>query len=228
MKGDGPLADAGLPLLAVLDTSQVRTPLPGAARRFAQLLVFASAGSELWQRIRPIQGEDPIDQYSIGAVEDYLRSEACSDYEVIYPSASHQVDLRALGSEIGWHQESRLGIGIDPQFGTWFAYRVVVAADTALPLTRRRVTENACDNCAAKPCIAACPAGAISASRSFDLEACARERLRDGSGCALRCIARSACPVGSAYQYQEDQLNYHYRRSLAALRRYHGQSGTLP
>ena len=41
--------------------------------------------------------------------------------------------LQQLGALVGWHQASRLMIGIDPEWGTWFAYRALVVAAEHVP-----------------------------------------------------------------------------------------------
>ncbi len=62
-----------------------------------------------------------------------------------------------------------------------------------------------------KPCISACPAGALERLQ-FDVGRC-RSYLRTeaGRGGCLEhgCLARDACPVGQDYRYPPEQLRFH-------------------
>ena len=55
---------------------------------------------------------------SINMVEDFLQWVSCEDYLVLYLSNGVQIDLRALGKQLGWHTDSPLGIGINGIHGT--------------------------------------------------------------------------------------------------------------
>ena len=69
-----------------------------------------------------------------------------------------------------------------------------------------------------RPCISACPAGAVSIE-AFALDKCIAYRQQDGSACQFTCLARSACPVGSGHRYSEAQLRHTYGISLRMIRR---------
>jgi hypothetical protein len=211
---------AGFPLQAVLRVEPVKAHLPEFAGNYRQLLIFASAGRSLWPQVDKHSRPDPIDHYAETLLQEFLLANNCTRFEILYPSGDDVIDLRALGRIVGWHADSCLGIGIHREYGTWFAYRAVVVADTDLPLTESATARMMCESCTAKPCINACPAGAVSADAPFDLDACGNERLREESPCATKCQARLACPVGQAHQYSEEQITYHYERSLESLRRY--------
>jgi hypothetical protein len=67
-----------------------------------------------------------------------------------------------------------------------------------------------CDGCTDKPCLAACPAGALTA-RGYDVAAC--HMLLDtpeGQDCiSCGCLVRRACPVSQAYGRLPEQSAYH-------------------
>ena len=110
---------------------------------------------------------------------------------------------------------SPLGILIHPQYGLWHGYRVAFAFKEVIDVPAPIQLAHACDSCADKPCISACPPSAIRENR-FDVPRC-RQHLADAvgqAGCmASGCLARNACPVGRAYRYHEAQLRFH----MAAL-----------
>jgi hypothetical protein len=79
-------------------------------------------------------------------------------------------------------------------------------------------TSDPCGSCA-RPCVEACPAGAVAAT-GFDFVPCSARRLAEGSPCARTCVARLACPVGTAERYGVAQLAFHMDASLVSLRRH--------
>ena len=220
MSIDPLLLQQGFTLQAALEVSTVEIGLPEVAGDYNQLLVFGHAGSGFWKSLdEPLTGSDPLDRMSIKMVEDFLQRIGCAHYLVLYPSADLQIDLRGLGKQLGWHADSALGIGINAIHGTWFAYRVVVLANTSYETHDKawtnRLEEGPCSKCVNRPCVDACPVGAPGVT--FDFQACMVERVREGSACTDQCLARNACPVGTEYQYDEDQMRYHYQKSLQLI-----------
>lgn len=209
----GPLNDAELAALGF--NLQGVVPAAGlTGTDYSQLLVFAHGGSTLWRHVA-IEGDDPIDRFSIEQLSNFMARIGVSDYEFLYPGAD--IDLLAVGERLGWYHISPLGIGINPVYGTWFAFRGVIAASTRFAESERVETESPCISCDEKPCVSACPVGAVQRDGAFLLDRCIEERSRRDSDCAYQCLARLACPVGSEHRYSSEQVNYHYRRSLASI-----------
>jgi len=183
----------------------------------AQLILIGHAGRRLWECLGEsgTPGQDPIDDYTVSTVRQWF-AEHLPDhrYRIVYPGSGH-IGLQQLGTLAGWHHPSPFMVGIDHHWGSWFAYRCAVLTDTCFPPTIPAERNSPCINCAGQPCIAACPAGAT--GDSFDLIACADERLRPASACALGCLARQACPVGTQHRYDEAQIRHSYSRSLTML-----------
>ncbi len=206
-----------------LDTlpAEILAPLNRQAGE-QQLILLGHAGRLLWQHIQAIaqDSDDPIDDYTHAAV-DRCFSEFLPEnrYRIIYPGPT-LVGLQTLGQLAGWHHPSPFMIGVDRQWGSWFAYRAVVLADTTftptLPVDRNKAENTSpCLDCTTQPCVSACPAGAT--GEQFLLDACVSERLRTSSACALNCLARQACPAGNAHRYSEEQMHHSYARSLKML-----------
>lgn len=218
------LADAGLNrqhvfALAALP-AEVRAPL-GETAGFTQLILLGHGGRRLWERVQAagLDSEHPIDEYTIATVDrcfaDYLPGR---HYRIVYPGDA-PLGLQSLGRLAGWHHASPFMVGIDGQFGSWSAYRAVVLADSDFcpsPVVDRG---HPCASCANRPCIAACPAGALADDR-FALDKCSRFRLLPDSPCAHGCLARLACPIGAEHRYDTAQIRHSYSRSLAMLRQY--------
>ena len=81
----------------------------------------------------------------------------------------------------------------------------------SFPLPTEAVLAASCPGCP-RPCVAACPAGAVSPSGFFQEPCSARRRL--GPPCDESCDARVSCPVGPAAAYSDRQLAFHMRASL--------------
>lgn len=222
------LDGAGLNLQAVFDLDTLPAELGEELRRrfgtaYRQLILVGHGGKALWEAVRAagMDGEHPIDDFSLAAVAAWLAEQApgCR-HAVLYPGGQSP-DLLALGRLAGWHHPSPLGIGINEHWGTWFAYRVALLADSDLEPTPRLAGQAPCMACRGQPCITACPAGAL-AGGALELEKCAAWRLRPDSPCRDRCLARAACPVGAGHRYGDAQAAHTYLRSLEAIAAWYG------
>ena len=162
-----------------------------AARNYSQLLLIGNGGRAMWQAILREGGRsaDPIDDFSVRAVRRWLAAQASGrSYEIVYPG-ERLVGLQSLGECAGWHFASPFMVGINERWGTWFAYRVAVLADTDFEPTRPVPGESPCTACRPRPCVSACPGKAIE-SDEFNLANCVRYRLRADSACQTTCMAR--------------------------------------
>lgn len=223
------LNDAGLNLQAVFNLDELPADIAAQlrcrfdpARRYRQLILIGHAGRTLWASVKAsgIVSENPIDDFSIKTVEHWFAEQfAGKCREIIYPGST-AVGLQTLGKLAGWHHASPLKIGIDEKWGTWYAYRVVVLADTDLAPSRPMESTSPCDRCQDKTCIASCPAGAL-AGGGFALEKCVGYRRQPSSGCKANCLARVSCPVGVEHRYCDEQIRHTYSISMKAIERYY-------
>ncbi|MCB1874263.1 MAG: hypothetical protein KDI49_20045 [Gammaproteobacteria bacterium] len=220
----------GLNLIAVIDCEELpeRTSKFMAASGipvsdYRRLVLIGHGGRQMWRslKVSGMTTADPIDHYSVSLtqrfIKDYLDA---SPLLWLYPNTHLVTPLQQLGEAAGWSHPSPLGSGISPEYGVWFAYRAAFLIDADLPLQNGANAVSPCDNCIDKPCIGACPAAAVRAEQ-FGLEACAHHRLKSLSSCTDRCLARLACPIHPEHRYTLDQVQYHYRNSLATLREWY-------
>lgn len=192
-----------------------------AARNYSQLLLIGNGGRAMWQAILREGGRsaDPIDDFSVRAVRRWLAAQASGrSYEIVYPG-ERLVGLQSLGECAGWHFASPFMVGINERWGTWFAYRVAVLADTDFEPTRPVPGESPCTACRPRPCVSACPGKAIE-SDEFNLANCVRYRLRADSACQTTCMARLACPVRAEHRYDDEQIRHAYAISLRFIEQY--------
>lgn len=193
----------------------------GETAPYRQLILIGHGGKTLWECVKAarIAGANPIDDYSVQALEQcFAKHLPANRYRIIFPG-NHPVGLQQLGKLAGWHQPSPFMVGIDTEWGSWFAYRAALLTDTDfspfLPVDR----SSPCTTCQEKPCIGACPANALDGG-DFSLQKCIAYRRRAGSKCQFTCLARVDCPVGAEHRYDDEQLRHSYGRSLEDLKKY--------
>ena len=214
----------GLNLRAVFALDQLPDALRNEcdpARNYSQLILIGNGGRAMWQAILREGGRsaDPIDDFSVREVRRWLAAQASGrSYEIVYPG-ERLVGLQSLGECAGWHFASPFMVGINERWGTWFAYRVAVLANTDFEPTRPVPGESPCTACRPRPCVSACPGKAIEDS-GFNLADCVRYRLRPDSACQTTCMARLACPVRAEHRYDDEQIRHAYTISLRFIEQY--------
>jgi len=222
------LETAGLNLCTAFSAEYLADSMPELAllSETQHLLLIGNYGNVLWQ-VMPkeyLTQEHPVDGYTADCITRLLQDRlSAGSWSLLFPQNPSvvSVSLQALGRLAGWHYPSPLGIGINQNTGLWFAYRAVVALNVALEdvlMQRMPDAESPCISCEYRPCLTACPAGALEVGKPPDLSACVSHRVTAESSCASTCVARVACPVATQWQYKSDQLAYYYERSLPSLK----------
>lgn len=216
--------------LADLPTAVVQAVTHGEAG-WRYVVLLGNGGRRFWEVVQEQWPDtaDPLDDFSTAVAQTFSERflPPCA-IKWLYPTpldttadtAAPPVPLQQLGEAAGWAHPSPLGLGISPEFGLWFAYRAAfllgeVSVDLPTVRTAKRVSP--CETCVTRPCVSACPAGAVRSRGTFDVGACSQERLRTGSGCATQCLARLACPIAPQHRYNWAQIAYHYGLSLKFL-----------
>ena len=221
------LLTQGLNLQAVLDiaalpedVSEKVAEVCGDGEGYRQLVLIGHGGRGFWKAVESSlvdgQASDPMDAFSVKAVEAFLAERAPGlRYRVLYPGSS-LLPLQRLGELVGWHHESPFKLGVNSVWGSWFAYRVVLLTDADWTPSQPLAADSPCLSCEQKPCVSACPAEAMS-GEDFNLAHCINFRQSSASPCQQRCLARLSCPVGAEHRYEDDQLRYHYLHSLSVI-----------
>ncbi|MCW8878173.1 MAG: hypothetical protein OQJ89_13845 [Kangiellaceae bacterium] len=223
------LSIKGLNLQAVFQISDLPEDILNALREitslenYRQLILLGHGGKELWNQVKETVEDvnEPIDEFSKQVVKELFQKQSSNNnYEIIYPSEnSRAIGLQTLGGLAGWHFTSPFRVGINDQWGSWFAYRAVVLANSNFEPTEIENWVSPCIECETQECIEVCPADAIS-FEDILLNQCLDYRMEEKSSCSDRCLARIACPIAKEHQYTLEQIQYHYGRSFKTLLRF--------
>lgn len=227
-----PLSAHGMPLHAVFDLDGLphdvleRLALTEEEReRYRQLILIGNLGGGFWQALqrRGMHGSAPVDTFVGECVRAWMEGPLAGHAWLQLFPGTRPIGLQRLGELAGWHHPSPFWVGVDAEWGSWFAYRAAVLADTSLPVTPRRETTSPCLSCSGQPCVSACPAGALASDQTgaWRLQVCLDYRKQPGSACVDRCLARNACPVGEPHRYSDEQIAYHYLHSMRAIREWY-------
>lgn len=111
---------------------------------------------------------------------------------------------------------SPTGLLVHPTAGLFLSFRGAVllpsdmTADTASP-----PATNPCITCAERPCVTACPVGALREGADYDVPRCqAHMRSAEGAACRMGCLVRRACPVSQTLNRPDAQSAFHMRAFL--------------
>ena len=223
------LEKQGFNLRAVLDVRAFPPELASAwgnakvnVAPLEKLVLLGMGGPGLWERVR--QETCPETEIFDSASEKAVL-EVCRRFwggakpRLLYPGAA-LIPLQKLGRWAGWANPSPLGMDISPCYGPWFAYRAAFLVKAPLEYTEAFTANSPCDDCESKPCIQACPVGAVTHDQSIAMDLCLPQRLADPQGCGVSCGSRLACPVGEKWRYSKEQIRYHGSRSLVGLQQW--------
>ncbi|KAA1178817.1 4Fe-4S dicluster domain-containing protein [Rhizobium tropici] len=199
-EGEGPLLTDGTPARGVV--------------------LLGNIGGSIWPafsawRDMPDNGisMNPLDDWSKAIIRPVA---AMLEATVYFPSDPPWQPFQRWAMQAERLQASPLGILIHPEYGLWHGYRGALGfAEDLREAQTIASSPHPCASCVEKPCLAACPVGAVTTA-GFDVQGC-RSHLRTQkgqAGCMTGgCLSRNACPVGAGYRYPSEQLAFH----MAAL-----------
>jgi hypothetical protein len=219
------LAHIGLDLVGVASVSAYDATVPerhrlaSIAPEMRSAIVIGNGGRAFWdafQRARRRWSPNPLDAFTRAAVTaalDPLPAGARLVFPFDYPGTP--VSFVHLAECAGLGRRSLLGVLVHPEYGPWMALRAAVLLPDALAPTATPGFDP-CPTCIERPCITACPAGAVSAA-GWDVPGCMAYRLRPVDDCAGGCHARIDCVLGREHRYPPEALAFHQRAARATM-----------
>lgn len=159
-----------------------------------------------WARFQQGEGGDPVDRWSrrvIGTIACDLAAKA------LFPFGGppwHPFYQWALRSGRCWDSPVRLLV--HDVAGLMVSFRGALALKDTVTLPP--APQKPCDTCTEKPCLTACPVGALT-SAGYDVPKChAYLDTAPGQDCMTKgCAVRRACPLSLGYARMPEQSAYH-------------------
>ncbi len=191
------------------------------------LILVGNAGGAMWAAFRASPeardgNPDPLDRYTrrcITAVAEPFGLAAVFPFERPF-RPFQQWAMRA-----GGFSPSPLGVLVHRRFGPWAGFRAALVGEKPLEAYAPGVSfgsedddaawedEKAgpCPACVEKPCMAACPAKALT-PQGYDVPRCLSYlEANPDTSCLSGCLARVACPHGAAWRQGAEQARFHMR-----------------
>jgi len=154
---------------------------------------------------------DPLDRWSkriIGACAD-----RCGATETEFPSDGPPYPpfiQWALDSRRFW--QSPVGMLVHDTFGLMISLRGALRLNGDWSDSAPQA-ERPCNTCDTRPCLSACPVGALSDVAPYDVTGC-KSHLNSAQGAPCvtgGCLARLACPVSQVHPRPAGQSAFHMR-----------------
>ncbi|WP_425417780.1 hypothetical protein [Oricola indica] len=165
------------------------------------VILVGHGGGSIWPHFRAwlaaldVPPDDPLDTWSRAVIEPVA---ARFGARAVFPFEKPWLPFQQWAIRAEGLKPSPLGILMHPEFGLWHAYRGALLFDVDIPAHPPVNPIHVCALCDGKPCMNACPAGAVTEA-AFDVAACGGY-LSSGGACRdAGCLARAACPVGRPY-----------------------------
>jgi hypothetical protein len=191
------------------------------------VVVVGNGGAAFWHAFRAAvpapaaDDRDPLDRFTRTVVDDATRDLAGARRHFPFDPRPAALDFQTLGELAGLGRPSLVGVLVHPEFGPWIALRAAVVVPDDVVAPRPADGFDPCPTCVERPCIAACPAGAVGPD-GWDVPRCVAHRLAAEANCATGCSARLECVYGRAHRPPADALAFHQaaaRRTMAAYAR---------
>ncbi|WP_156884509.1 hypothetical protein [Stappia stellulata] len=184
----------------------------------AGLMLVGSLSSELFSLFDKSPeardgAPDPLDRYTRRVLTPIAGAAGLAPVFVFDGPPYHPFQRWAL--RVGGFSSSPMGLLAHETFGPWLALRAAFLSLETVVDTRDVPDEGPCPSCVARPCIKACPAGALGPA-GYDVPRClAHLEATPDAACHSGCRARHVCPVGSAFAQGPREGAFHMRSFLA-------------
>jgi epoxyqueuosine reductase len=153
---------------------------------------------------------DPVDRWSADVIPKIAQSLGARP---IFPfGGPPYAPFLSWAKASGRAWNSPVGMLVHDLTGLMVSYRGALAFDTKLTLPAQTF-QNPCEICTTKPCLTACPVGALSNKHAYDVPTCHAYMDTDaGNTCLMQgCLVRRACPASAGTGRVAEQSALHMR-----------------
>jgi ferredoxin len=208
------LAAAGFLLLGgFAPDGSVAVPPLRSGKEAKSLLLIGSTGPSIWPHLTASpeyrSGQpDPLDRYTRRSL---LELAEASGYEPVFPfEGPPYYPFQQWALKCGGFSQSPMGVLAHHDYGPWSGFRAAFLSSEPLWTGTSDGLPGPCETCEDKPCIAVCPAEALSLETGYDVPACRTHLSEDRvQACWTGCLARRACPVGRHHSQAPDNARFH-------------------
>jgi len=151
----------------------------------------------------------PVDSHAAESIADALTHVPVQHRVYLGPEEGGEVSLVLAAATSGFAVRAPCHLAVHPELGSWFGLRAVVTFDLDLEVTPLSPS-SPCDGC---------PAPCMQPFRRAQAAYLSSPGRRVADDLADWVAVRDACPVGTAYRYEADQLHYHYTKDRDRLLR---------
>ena len=158
-----------------------------------------------WQDGAP----DPVDRWSARVLTGLAERFGGRAFFPFGGPPYHPFYAWALRSGRAW--PSPVALLVHDTAGLMVSYRGAIALTDRIDLPAPP-TQSPCATCTDRPCLTACPSGALG-KEGYDVPACHAylDKVPDGDCISSGCVTRRACPVSQGYGRLPEQSAYHMR-----------------
>ncbi len=184
--------------------------LMGALWDEGRTIALLGAAKGLWPQFKVSLeymdgGPDPLDRWSkrvIGKIAEGAEAQAC------FPSdGPPYLPFIAWAQGTGRFWSSPTGMLVHDVAGLMISIRGALVWQDLHPLPQA-AAQNPCAVCH-RPCVSACPVGALSATEMYDVPRCKSHIQNAGDDCMNGCLVRRACPVSERFARDPEQSRFH-------------------
>jgi epoxyqueuosine reductase QueG len=195
------------------------------------IVLIGNGGGDFWRAFSDHAGRNPGWSARANPLDDFTREvierdvvpaarESGAQCQAVYPfmDGGPTLNFIELAKLAGLGGPSIIGVVVHPEYGPWLAFRAALIVDGYLDAPGAALNFDPCPGCVPRSCMAACPGEAVAFPAGWDIPKCLTHRVEVEADCAPRCHARAGCVIGPEQRYPDEELEYHQRRALLAMR----------